>query len=118
MTASEILAKRQGAETEFLNNFLEEKLKYVTTGPYWNEPQAKLKLYRISSRPELRINRTAVRPRWNALVGASPESETHPRMGARRATDGRCPASRIRIKRDTAQRDVGPSSFSRPLRGR
>src|SRR5204863_9428569 len=44
-TASKILAKMQDAEAEFLNDLFEAKLKYVTTRPYWNEPQAKPKLY-------------------------------------------------------------------------
>jgi len=44
-TASKILAKMQDAEKEFLNDLFEAKLKYVTTRPYWNEPQAKPKLY-------------------------------------------------------------------------
>src|SRR5437870_28866 len=30
---------------EVLNDLFEAKLKYVTTRPYWNEPQAKPKLY-------------------------------------------------------------------------
>ena len=30
---------------EFLNDLFEAKLKYVTTRPYWNEPQAKPKMY-------------------------------------------------------------------------
>src|SRR6266705_3296425 len=44
-TASKILAKMQDTDKEFLNNLFEAKLKYVTTRPYWNEPQAKPKLY-------------------------------------------------------------------------
>ena len=44
-TASKILAKMQDTEKEFLNDLFEAKLKYVTTRPYWNEPQAKPKLY-------------------------------------------------------------------------
>ena len=44
-TASKILAKMQDTEREFLNDLFEAKLKYVTTRPYWNEPQAKPKLY-------------------------------------------------------------------------
>ncbi len=44
-TASKILARMQDTEKEFLNDLFEAKLKYVTTRPYWNEPQAKPKLY-------------------------------------------------------------------------
>jgi len=44
-TASKILAKMQDTEKEFLNDLFEAKLKAVTTRPYWNEPQAKPKLY-------------------------------------------------------------------------
>ncbi len=44
-TASKILARMQDTEREFLNDLFEAKLKYVTTRPYWNEPQAKPKLY-------------------------------------------------------------------------
>src|SRR3989441_7976928 len=44
-TASKILAKMQDTVKEFLNDLFEAKLKYVTTRPYWNEPQAKPKLY-------------------------------------------------------------------------
>src|SRR5437667_1980070 len=44
-TASKILAKMQDTEKEFLNDLFEAKLKYVTTRPYWNEPQARPKLY-------------------------------------------------------------------------
>ena len=44
-TASKILAKMQDTEKEFLNDLFEAKLKYVTTRPYWNEPQAKPRLY-------------------------------------------------------------------------
>ncbi len=44
-TASKILAKMDETEKEFLNDLFEAKLKYVTTRPYWNEPQAKPKLY-------------------------------------------------------------------------
>ena len=44
-TASKILAKMHDTEKEFLNDLFEAKLKYVTTRPYWNEPQAKPKLY-------------------------------------------------------------------------
>ena len=44
-TASKILATVQDTEKEFLNDLFEAKLKYVTTRPYWNEPQAKPKLY-------------------------------------------------------------------------
>src|SRR2546421_148154 len=43
-TASKILAQMQDTEKEFLNDLFEAKLKYVTTRPYWNEPQAKPKL--------------------------------------------------------------------------
>ena len=49
-TASKILAKMQDTEKEFLNDLFEAKLKYVTTRPYWNEPQAKPKLYRSAHR--------------------------------------------------------------------
>ena len=44
-TASKILAKMQDTEKEFLNDLFEAKLKYVTTRPYWNEPQVKPRLY-------------------------------------------------------------------------
>lgn len=44
-TASKILAKMDETEKEFLNDLFEAKLKYVTTRPYWNEPQAKPKMY-------------------------------------------------------------------------
>src|SRR5881409_900190 len=44
-TASKILARMQDTEKEFLNDLFEAKLKYVTTRPYWNEPQARPKLY-------------------------------------------------------------------------
>ena len=44
-TASKILAKMDETEKEFLNDLFEAKLKYVTTRPYWNEPQAKPRLY-------------------------------------------------------------------------
>jgi ATP-dependent Lhr-like helicase len=44
-TASKILARMQDTEKEFLNDLFEAKLKYVTTRPYWNAPQAKPKLY-------------------------------------------------------------------------
>jgi ATP-dependent Lhr-like helicase len=44
-TASKILAKMDETEKEFLNDLFEAKLRYVTTRPYWNEPQAKPKLY-------------------------------------------------------------------------
>ena len=30
---------------KWLDDLFEAKLKYVTTRPYWNEPQAKPKLY-------------------------------------------------------------------------
>ncbi len=44
-TASKILAKMDETEKELLNDLFEAKLKYVTTRPYWNEPQAKPKMY-------------------------------------------------------------------------
>ncbi len=44
-TANRILAKMDETEEEFVNDLLGAKLKYVTTKPYWNEPQAKPKLY-------------------------------------------------------------------------
>src|SRR5438445_7033466 len=44
-TASKILAGMQDTANEILNALFEAKLKYVTTRPYWNEPQAKPKLY-------------------------------------------------------------------------
>ena len=44
-TASKILAKMDETEKEFLNDLFEAKLKYVTTRPYWNEPQAKPRMY-------------------------------------------------------------------------
>lgn len=44
-TASKILAKMHDTDKEFFNDLFEAKLKYVTTRPYWNEPQAKPKLY-------------------------------------------------------------------------
>ncbi len=37
--------ERDRTEKEFLNDLFEAKLKYVTTRPCWNEPQAKPKLY-------------------------------------------------------------------------
>ncbi len=45
LSAMYILAKMDKTEKEFLNDLLEAKLKYVTTRPCWNEPQAKPKLY-------------------------------------------------------------------------
>jgi len=44
-TASKILAKMDETEKEFFNDLFEAKLKFVTTRPYWNEPQARPKLY-------------------------------------------------------------------------
>src|SRR3990172_9164790 len=44
-TASKLLAAMHDTEKEFLNDLFEAKLRYVTTRPYWNEPQAKPKLY-------------------------------------------------------------------------
>ena len=44
-TASKILAKMQDTDKEFFNDLFEAKLKYITTRPYWNAPQAKPKLY-------------------------------------------------------------------------
>jgi len=44
-TASKILARMQDTDKEFFNDLFEAKLKYITTRPYWNEPQAKPKLY-------------------------------------------------------------------------
>jgi hypothetical protein len=44
-TASKILAKMDWTEKEFFNDLFEAKLKFITTRPYWNEPQAKPKLY-------------------------------------------------------------------------
>ncbi len=44
-TASKILARMDETEKEFLNDLFEAKLKYVTTRPYWNEPQAKPRIY-------------------------------------------------------------------------
>ncbi len=43
--ASKILAKMDDTEKEFLNDLFEAKLNYVITRPYWNEPQAKPKMY-------------------------------------------------------------------------
>ncbi len=40
-----VLAKMDETEKEFLNDLFEANLKCVTTRPYWNEPQAKPKLY-------------------------------------------------------------------------
>jgi len=39
------VAEFQDTEKKFLNDIFEAKLKYVTTRPYWNEPQARPKLY-------------------------------------------------------------------------
>jgi ATP-dependent Lhr-like helicase len=44
-TASKILAKMDETDKEFFNDLFEAKLKFITTRPYWNEPQAKPKLY-------------------------------------------------------------------------
>jgi len=44
-TASKILAKMQDTDKELFNDLFEAKIKYITTRPYWNEPQAKPKLY-------------------------------------------------------------------------
>ncbi len=44
-TASKILAKMDETEKEFFNDLFEAKIKFITTRPYWNEPQAKPKLY-------------------------------------------------------------------------
>ncbi|HLB69207.1 MAG TPA: hypothetical protein VJN63_12275 [Thermoplasmata archaeon] len=44
-TASKLLAKMQDTDQEFFNDLFEAKIKYITTRPYWNEPQAKPKLY-------------------------------------------------------------------------
>jgi ATP-dependent Lhr-like helicase len=44
-TASKILAKMDETEKEFFNDLFEAKLKFITTRPYWNEPQARPKLY-------------------------------------------------------------------------
>jgi len=40
-----ILAKMDTTGKEFFNDISEAKLKYITTRPYWNEPQATPKLY-------------------------------------------------------------------------
>jgi len=44
-TASRLLAKMHDTDKEFFNDLFEAKLKYITTRPYWNEPQAKPKMY-------------------------------------------------------------------------
>jgi len=44
-TASEFFAEMQEMNQEFFNDLFEAKIKYITTRPYWNEPQAKPKLY-------------------------------------------------------------------------
>ena len=36
-------------EKEFFNDLFEVKLKFITTRPYWNEPQAKPTLYKDNS---------------------------------------------------------------------
>ncbi len=44
-TASKILPKMDETEKEFFNDLFEAKIKSITTRPYWNEPQARPKLY-------------------------------------------------------------------------
>ncbi len=44
-TASKLLAKMQDTDKEFFNDLFEAKLKYITTRPYWNDTQAKPKMY-------------------------------------------------------------------------
>jgi len=43
--ASKILATMHDTDRELLNDLFEAKIKYITTRPYWNEPQAKPKMY-------------------------------------------------------------------------